>query len=220
MGRPREVRELFRHVAARFGRLDILVNAAAAQQPIGPFSRVSPAAAARGVATNLMGVMLCCRYALPGMIRSRSGCIINFSGGGAFEARPNFAVYASVKAAVVRFSETLAAEVRGSGIAVNVIAPGSVDTGMVSEILALGPRAGAGALREARRVRRTGGTGAGPAAALAVFLASAGSRGITGRVISAPWDDWRSLRARTLAGSSLYTLRRIDGRRFVERKHG
>ncbi|HEV8384925.1 MAG TPA: hypothetical protein VGQ11_08640, partial [Candidatus Acidoferrales bacterium] len=52
----------------------------------------------------------------------------------------------------------------------------------------------------------------------AVFLASPEAAGITGRLLSAVWDDWKALAGRgsELAGSAMFTLRRIDGRNFAE----
>jgi 3-oxoacyl-[acyl-carrier protein] reductase len=145
--------------------------------------------------------------------------VINLSGGGAVSPFPRFSAYSTSKAAVVRLTETIAEEVREFGIRVNAIAPGAVNTRMLAQVLdageqAVGKEFYAGALRQ----KAEGGTPPTEAARLALFLASDEAAGITGRLISAVWDDWKSLPGRVseLDGSALFTLRRIDGRQFTE----
>jgi 3-oxoacyl-[acyl-carrier protein] reductase len=112
----------------------------------------------------------------------------------------------------VRFAETLADEVREDGIDVNAIAPGALNTRLLDRVLDAGAeRVGAEFYERMVHVRETGGTPLERGAALCVFLAAAASDGITGRLISAPWDPWEDLpaHARELADSDVYTLRRI-----------
>jgi NAD(P)-dependent dehydrogenase (short-subunit alcohol dehydrogenase family) len=144
------------------------------------------------------------------MIHQGGGKVINLSGGGATSPRPYFSAYAASKSAVVRLTETLAEELKPFNIQVNAIAPGAVYTKMTREILAAGSAAGERALAEARRVQEEKTTPK-AAAKLALFLASPESGGLTGRLISAVWDDWRSLPSRLeeVMVSELYTLRRI-----------
>jgi 3-oxoacyl-[acyl-carrier protein] reductase len=145
------------------------------------------------------------------MIRQRRGKIINLSGGGATSPLPNFSAYAASKAAIVRLTETLAEEVKGFSIQVNAIAPGAVNTRLVDEILAAGPAAGEEMLARTRRQKETGGVSPEQAAALAVFLASEESDGLSGRLISAVWDDWQNMNGRIdqIMASELYKLRRV-----------
>jgi NAD(P)-dependent dehydrogenase (short-subunit alcohol dehydrogenase family) len=207
---PAEVEALVALAAREFGRVDVLVNNAGVQAPIGSLMKNDPEEWLRAVRVNLGGVFLCCRAVLPIMIRQGHGKIINLSGGGATSPRPYFSAYAAAKAAVVRLTETLADEVKGYNVQVNAIAPGPVYTQMTEEVLAAGAAAGERALNEAGRVK-TDGASAGAAAALAVFLASDESDGLTGRLISAVWDDWRLLlpRLAEVNASDLYTLRRV-----------
>jgi NAD(P)-dependent dehydrogenase (short-subunit alcohol dehydrogenase family) len=120
--------------------------------------------------------------------------------------------YAASKAAVVRFVETLAEEMRPLSIDVNALAPGALDTRMLDQFIAAGPAA-AGAALHARSLdlKRQGGAPLTGAAELAVFLGSAQSDGITGKLISAVWDPWRqlSMRVEDLRSTDIYTLRRI-----------
>jgi 3-oxoacyl-[acyl-carrier protein] reductase len=120
--------------------------------------------------------------------------------------------YAASKAAVVRFAESLALEVKDEGIDVNAIAPGALNTRMMQELLAAGPAAvGSAFFARMKRIADEGGTPLEKGAALAVFLASAASDGITGKLLSAVWDPWHTLPAHLedLARTDVYTLRRI-----------
>jgi 3-oxoacyl-[acyl-carrier protein] reductase len=194
------------------GALTVLVNNAGVQGPIGPLDAVPWEEWVETVRINLCGTALMCRAVLPVLRAHGYGKIVNLSGGGAAGPRPNFSAYAAAKAAVVRLTETLAEEVRDARIDVNAIAPGALNTRMLDEVLAVGPeRAGAAVYAQALKQRDEGGAPPERAAALAEFLASAASDGITGRLLSAGWDDWAGLprRREQLALSDVFTLRRI-----------
>jgi len=176
----------------RAGPVTVLVNNAGVLGPAGPLDDNDWDAWVETVRVNLLGTAAMCRAVLPGMRERGYGKIINLSGGGATAPRPNFSAYAASKAAVVRLTETLAGEV--DGIDVNAIAPGALPTRMLDEVLASG-------------LERVEPVGFERATALAVFLGSAASDGITGRLIAAQWDDWESLRPPL--PDDLYTLRRV-----------
>ena len=195
-----------------FGRVDVLVNNAGVQPPIGPLAQNDPDEWMRAVAVNLFGPMLCIKAVLPGMMEHQRGKIVNLSGGGATGPRPNFSAYAVSKAALVRLTETLAVELAPYNIQVNALAPGAINTRMLEQVLAAGERAGA-ELAPAQRRAQSGGTPVELAAHLAVFLASADSDGLTGKLIAAPHDDWQTWDAARIAAlndSPWYTLRRMD----------
>jgi 3-oxoacyl-[acyl-carrier protein] reductase len=192
--------------------LTALVNNAGVYGPMGPVEDNDWDAWVQAVSINLFGTVLLCRAVLPDMKAARYGKIINLSGGGATAPLPRLSAYAASKAAVVRFTETLAEEARGDGIDVNAIAPGALNTRLLDDMLAAGPgRVGQAFYERSLQQRDKGGTPLRKGAELAVFLASEASDGITGRLISAVWDDWAALpaRQRELAGSDIYTLRRI-----------
>lgn len=197
-------------------RLDILVNCAGIQKPIGKSWEVKAEEWLYTVKVNLFGTYLMIKKATPMMIRENYGKIINFSGGGATSPRPNFSAYAASKTAVVRLTETLAHELKGYNIYVNAIAPGAVNTRMLEEVLEAGEDAGEKEYKDAQKRLKEGGTPPEVAADLALFLASKESDGITGRLISAQWDDWLSFpnEKEMIEKSSLYTLRRIDNKYF------
>ncbi|MBV9124696.1 MAG: SDR family oxidoreductase [Planctomycetes bacterium] len=195
-----------------FPALHVLVNNAGVYGPMGRLDEVEWQAWLDALGINLLGTVLMCRAVLPLFRARRSGKIINLSGGGATAPLPRLSAYAASKAAIVRLTETLALEVRDDGIDVNAIAPGALNTRLLDEVLAAGPdKVGQEFYQKALRQRDEGGTALDKGAELAAFLASSESDGITGRLISAVWDDWHHLPARKeqMAESDLYTLRRI-----------
>jgi short-subunit dehydrogenase len=196
-------------------RVDVLINNAAVQGPIGPAWINDIAGWEAAIQVNLVAPMAICRAVVPKMIAAGGGSIINLSGGGATGPRPNFSAYASAKAALVRFSETLAQEAKPHGVKVNCIAPGAMKTSMMDQVLAVGTAlAGAREIDLATQVVADGGSSMARVAELALFLASSASEGITGKLISAVWDDWQRWpqHLSELETSDVYTLRRIVGR--------
>ena len=209
---PEDVRRLVEATVSAFGRLDILVCNAGVHGPKGPVQDVSWAEWSHALEINLLGTVLLCRAALPHLLPRKYGKILLLSGGGATRPMPYVSAYAASKAAIVRFGETLAEEVRGSGIDVNSVAPGAMNTRLLDDILEAGPeRVGLSYYQQALRQQAEGGTPPEAGASLCVFLASAESDGITGKLISAVWDPWASLpqHFEDLQGSDVYTLRRI-----------
>jgi len=207
---PDDVDGMVRAAQQEFARVDILVNNAGIYGPIGPLVDNDPELWLETVRINLLGVFLCSRAVLPLMMRRRYGKIINLSGGGASAARPYFSAYAASKAAVVRLTESLAQELKEHNIQVNAMAPCPAYTHLTEQVLAAGEAAGAKDLAEAQRLKETGGC-LEKATALAVFLASGESDGLSGRLISATWDDWQAMPVRIpeIMASELYTLRRL-----------
>jgi 3-oxoacyl-[acyl-carrier protein] reductase len=195
-----------------FGRVDILVNNAGVYGPIGLFEEVDWQEWCDAVNINLFGTAAMTRAIAPIMKRQGYGKIINLSGGGATAPLPRLTAYAASKAAVVRFTETIAEELAASHIDVNAIAPGALNTRLLDQILEAGPeRAGEQFYSRSLKQREEGGASLELAAQLALFLASTESDGISGRLISAPWDDWRNFpryRER-IQTSDVFTLRRI-----------
>ena len=193
-------------------RLCILVNNAGVYGPMGPIESVDWEAWARAIEINLYGSVLMCRAVLPHFKAARYGKIVQLSGGGATNPLPGISAYAASKAAIVRFAETLAEETREYHVDVNAIAPGALNTRLLDEALAAGPdRVGRGFYERAIKQKEQGGTPLDKGARLAVFLGSAASDGITGKLISAVWDPWETLPAHLddLRASDVYTIRRI-----------
>jgi NAD(P)-dependent dehydrogenase (short-subunit alcohol dehydrogenase family) len=207
------VQKMVETTLTQFGRVDGLVNAGGIQGPIGPLADNEVEAWLRTLDVNLAGTFRCCKAVLPTMIEQKHGSIVNFSGGGATGPRPNYSAYAASKTGVVRLTEILAEEVKKFGIRVNAIAPGAVNTRMLTETLDAGSRAGGKAVSEAQKQLASGGTPPQLAANLIAYLLSDQSRGLSGKLISAPhdgWETWDQARIDRLMEFPIYTLRRID----------
>jgi 3-oxoacyl-[acyl-carrier protein] reductase len=193
-------------------RVDALINTAAEQGPIGPMWECDPKAWQQTICVNLIQPVRLCSWVIPLMEHSRRGKIVNISGGGATGPRPGFAAYACAKVALVRFSETLAAEVERLNIDVNSVAPGIMPSGMTRAVLAA--RSSIDVRKEIEQAEQTLSKDPGNdlrAAELVHYLVSPLADGISGRLISAVWDDWRSLHLDKPTGD-MFTLRRVVGR--------
>lgn len=125
----------FDAIEQALGPVDLLVNNAGIIGPLGPFVQTTCEAWWRTIDVNLRGAMLCAHRVLHGMIARRRGRIINIASGGGAAMLPYFSAYVTSKAALIRFAECLAAEVRSHGIAVFAMGPGTVRTSMAEHSL-------------------------------------------------------------------------------------
>lgn len=215
VSRPEEVERLALRAFEGLPRLTGLVNDAGVSGPVGALEEAGWEEWVRTIEVNLFGTVLCCRAVVPRFQEQRYGKIVNLSGGGATAPMPRRTAYAASKAAVVRFTESLAVDSASDGIDVNAVAPGALNTRMLDELLEAGPsRAGEADHARAARQKADGGASPERAAALCVFLLSGLSDGLSGRLISAVWDPWESLaeRREALRDSDVFTLRRITPR--------
>jgi NAD(P)-dependent dehydrogenase (short-subunit alcohol dehydrogenase family) len=206
-----DARRLVAATLGRFPDLTVLVNNAGIYGPKGPIEDVDWQEWTEAVATNLFGSVLPARELVPHFKQRGYGKVIQLSGGGATRPLPGLSAYAASKAAVVRFAETLAAELREHHVDVNAVAPGALNTRMLDEVLTAGPeRVGQAYYQQALEQQRSGGSPPERAAELAVWLASGASDGVTAKLVSAVWDPWVELPEHLddLA-SDVYTLRRI-----------
>jgi NAD(P)-dependent dehydrogenase (short-subunit alcohol dehydrogenase family) len=207
-----DVDRLISTALAAFPQIHILVNNAGVYGPKGPIEDVDWDEWVQAIEINLFGSILIARALLPHFKTQGYGKIIQLSGGGATAPLPFISAYAASKAAIVRYMETLAEEVKANGIDVNSIAPGALNTRLLDEVLEAGPeKVGRSFYERALRQKSEGGSSFERGAELSVFLASAKSDGITGKLISAIWDPWEHFPEHldNLQKTDIYTLRRI-----------
>lgn len=214
--------------AAAWPQLDAVICAAGLQGEIAPALTADPLKWSATIRANLDGTYFALRAFASLLIQPAPAAsrkkIICFSGGGATKARVNFSAYGVAKTALVRLVETIAEENRDQPLDINTLAPGAINTRLTDEILALGPSVvGAAEYAAAQKQKAaalvpssaTVGAIADPALTRALdcveWLLSPASDGITGRLLSAPWDPWPTLgdHRAVLAASDVYTLRRI-----------
>jgi len=208
---PVDVQRLAEAAIDALGKVTVLVSNAGVYGPKGAIEQTDWSEWVRAIEINLFGSVLPARALVPHFRENRYGKIVQLSGGGATSPLPGLSSYAASKAAVVRFAETLAGELREHGVDVNALAPGALNTRMLDEVIAAGPeRVGSAFFQRALEQQRSGGTALGRGAELAVFLGSPASDGITGKLLSAVWDPWAELpRHIQELDSDIYTLRRI-----------
>ena len=205
-----DVRRIVERAFERHSRIDILVNNAAILGPLGPFAGNDMDHWAATMELNVTALAACCSAVLPGMISQGSGKIINLSGAGVTRPSQTLSAYGTSKAAVIRFTETLALEVREHNIWVNALGPGQIDTEFLDPVVsAEHGSVDPSFVAQVRKTKAGQGASMDNAAALAVWLASGESNGLTGRLISATQDDWRALGSRIpeVMESDLHTLR-------------
>jgi NAD(P)-dependent dehydrogenase (short-subunit alcohol dehydrogenase family) len=208
-----QVQSAAAQIALDCGYLDGVIACAGIQGEIGPAMSADPLAWSQTVRVNLDGTYFTLRafHALLAKAPNRSK-VIAFSGGGATKPRKNFSAYGVAKTGILRLIETIAEELQGSAIDLNAVAPGAINTRLTDEVIALGPKVvGESEYQAALKQKANGGSSLAKAIGLVEWLLSAESDGISGRLISAPWDPWATLskHREALSKSEIYTLRRI-----------
>ncbi|MFO1488354.1 MAG: SDR family oxidoreductase [Verrucomicrobiota bacterium] len=201
-------------VASKWNHVDALICCAGVQEPIGPAMEIDPAAWRQTLAVNLDGTFFAIRAFHSLLKKSPARAkVLCFSGGGSTSPRPNFAAYGISKTGVVRLVETLAVEWKGQPIDINAIAPGAIFTKMTEEVLARGATlSGQKEFEGANKTSREDNAAKlEKVRGLVEMLLSSQSDGISGRLLSAPWDPWQQLAEHRdeLAASDIFTLRRI-----------
>ncbi len=113
---------------AAYGRIDILMNAAAAREQHGNVVELDLAEWNRAMAVNLTGIFLMCKHAIPYMAAGGGGSIVNVASQLGSVATPNRPAYVTSKAAVIQLSRSMALDFAKNGIRVNALSPGAVET--------------------------------------------------------------------------------------------
>ena len=207
-----QIKRLVKFTISKFKKIDILINNAAIYGPKGKIESVDWKKWKKTIEINLFGSILLCREIIPHFKKRKKGKIIQLSGGGAAAPLPNISGYAVSKVGIVRFIEGLSQETKNYKIDVNAVAPGTINTNMLNEILKAGPnKIGVKAFTKSLKQKKEGGTSFKNACDLILFLSSKYSDGVSGKLISAIWDDWKVFPKykKQLLNSDLFSLRRI-----------
>ncbi len=199
-------------IESNLGPIDLLVNNAGIGGPIGPLWEVDSELWWQTIDVNLHGVFLCTRVVLPGMVERGKGRIVNIASHAGVHRWPQVSAYAVSKAAVIKFTENLAAETKRQGVAVFAIHPGAVLVGPTAEVLEADPEPGSPAGRVAAWFRQqiADGRGVPPerAGALVAALATGRADALTGRYLTV-YDELDFLihRSADIQRNDLYTLK-------------
>ena len=203
----KDVEGMIENVTNSLGGIDVLINNAAIAGPVGALETTNSDMWRQAIDVNLMGAVNCSRAVLPVMKRDGGGQIINFLGAGVgwkgFE--PGKTAYITSKFAVYGFTEALANEVKDNNILVNALSPGTADTNLRGALNPDKPMEGAESTNQVID--------------LVKFLLLKPSLHLTGKILSARWDDVTKLedQAVRLNKTSSLTLRKIDDLNYFER---
>jgi NAD(P)-dependent dehydrogenase (short-subunit alcohol dehydrogenase family) len=127
-----DVRSLVDKTVARFGRLDVAVNNAGTEGKPGPVTEQSAESYAATFDTNVLGTLLSMKHELRVMLPQKKGSIVNVSSAYGRTGAAGASVYVASKHAVEGLTKSAALEAAASGVRVNVIAPGPIETGMLN----------------------------------------------------------------------------------------
>jgi len=199
----------------KYQKIDVLINCAGTYGSIGKFYNLDFKNWKKAIEVNFFGTFLMCKYFLKLLKKSKIKKIINFSGGGAFYSFPNYSSYATSKAALVRFTETIADELKLEKILVNCIAPGFVSTNIHKKTIKSGPKSvGKIFYSETLSKLKEGGTPFEKIFKCVSFLISKESKSLTGKTISVNFDPWNKKKFQKninkLKDSDELTMRRIN----------
>ena len=210
-----EVERFIKFTRKKFSSIDVLINNAGVYGPIGPIDTVSWDEWVYALNINLIGSILMIRSLIPTFKAQKISKIIQISGGGATNPMPNFSSYAVSKTGIVRFVETMSYELKNYNTYINAVAPGALNTKMLDKVLESDPKkVGDEFYNRSVEQKETGGAGFQKGIDLINFLISDAGDKITGKLISAQWDNFEMWadNIEKVSESDVYTLRRIVGK--------
>ena len=176
-----EVRDLVDRAVARFGRVDVAVNAAGTEGKPGPVTEQTAETYGATFETNVLGTLLSMKHELRVMQAAGTGSIVNVSSTYGHAGAKGASIYAASKHAVEGLTKSAALEAAGSGVRVNAVAPGPTDTGMLDRFTGTAERkAGLTASVPLGRVGRPE-----EIARAVVFIASDKASFMTGHILTA-----------------------------------
>jgi len=150
-----EVQNLVDRTVARFGRLDAAVNCAGTEGTPGPLTKQTADTYAATFDTNVLGTLLSMKHELRVMLAQGSGSIVNVSSTYGHTGAPGASIYSASKHAVEGLTKSAALEAASSGVRVNIVAPGPIETGMLNRFTGTDERkAGLAATVPLKRIGR------------------------------------------------------------------
>jgi 3-oxoacyl-[acyl-carrier protein] reductase len=190
------------------------IHTVGAQSPIGSLINQSPKLVRKSMEINFISAFLLTKFCVSRMDKKERSSLVFFSGGGATFPRPGFGPYGSAKTALIRMIETLSFELNLYNISANVISPGALPSQMMLEIISNQETVSDTELQAATETLHEGDLALQKVINLTEFLLGDEGIQISGKLISAKWDDWENWTNHMgeLRNSDIYTLRRITGK--------
>lgn len=191
-----------------FKRIDLLVNNAGVQGPIGTLWTNSVKEWEKTIQINLTGTFFMSHLVIPHMLKQKNGKIINLSGGGAAYSKPLFSAYGCSKTAVLRLTETLEQELKNTNISVYALAPGIVWTNITKTVLTKKTILDKKTIKELKTAQKSSGTPDEKLEALILFLVSNKSGKFSGKLIHV--NELKKIKKKNKIKPESGLLRRVD----------
>jgi short-subunit dehydrogenase len=203
-----------KQLSADTSEIEFFINTSGTQAPIQHFIETSFKEWEDNIRTNLIAPTLLTQHFAQIFAQNKKGSIIIFSGGGGTGPRPSFSAYAVAKTGLIRFVETISQELQNFGVRINALSPGVMPSKMLTEIIENAENVSPAEIRKAKETLGKTENGLINVISLCDFLVSDSSMGLTGKLISAQWDNWKSWPShiKEISNSDVYTLRRITDR--------
>jgi 3-oxoacyl-[acyl-carrier protein] reductase len=194
--------------------IDFCIITLGTQEPIGNFIDLDFDMWKTNLNLNLIVPAFLTQYFAKSFCANKKGSIVLFSGGGGTNARPLFSAYSASKTGLIRFVETISYELSSLGVRINAVAPGVMPSKMMLEILDHEEILPEKEINEARKSLNSSNYDESKIIDLCNFLISEESIGISGKLISAEWDNWQNWPKyiQSIKETDLYTLRRVTGK--------
>ncbi len=186
------IKAVFEEITSEFHFLNGVVHAAAVSGPIGKIEDINPADWYKTININLMGTYNLISLSAKHFRETKSGNFLAISGGGATSPMPRMTAYAASKTGVVRLVESVAKDfMEYPKVTFNSIAPGIMKTQMIDQVIDAGSdRVGIEYYKRILEFKTTGQDSLPRALGLICYLLSSEEHLITGKLISAVWDEW------------------------------
>jgi NAD(P)-dependent dehydrogenase (short-subunit alcohol dehydrogenase family) len=207
-----DVLGLFQRLNEGNKRLVGVVHCAGVYGPFGRIEELDTQKWIEAININLIGTFNILKNSVREFKAHNIGNFVSLSGGGATSPMPRITGYAASKAGVVRLVESVAVDNIESNLTFNTVAPGLLKTQMLDEVLLADPEKVGRDFYDRMLIERQRGTNnIDPAVSLIVHLVTGQAPDVTGRLLSAVWDDWMEIcnNKELLQNQDLYTLRRI-----------
>lgn len=204
-----QCKSLVKNTIKKFSKVDLLVNNAGIQGPVGKFWLNDLEHWHKTIHVNLLGTVYMTHEVLKHMLKQKTGTIINLSGGGGAYARTTFSAYGCSKTAVLRFTETLALELKGKNIKILALAPGATWTNMTKKIFSAKKYLDKSDINDLKQLKITGGTSFSQLEDAISFFISKQSNNLSGKLVHVN-ELHKILKKKSKLKPESGLLRRID----------